>query len=611
MSKYLSSDLWKPSNGFIATETEDKIIKEKYKNLSILAGPGAGKTEILAQRANFLLQTGICKAPQKILALSFKVDAATNINNRVTLRCGRELSRRFISSTFDAFFISIVRRFSTLLPDWIQMPANFDVYPFDKYWWDDYQRKELGGQVFHCKKSYSPLDLSLEPNGAIVNFWDYCTVNKIADYSMCCSMAFTIVKNYLQVRNLILSTYKYLFLDEFQDMTNAQYSFVKTVFKGSDTIITAVGDANQMIMGWAGANPKNFENLKKDFNLEIIPLVINHRSNSNIIGLVNYVIKDLTPKGEEPIVYQGTRTDSPPALSIGIKKFDDVNRESEYISKFINLIISDNVYLTPSDFVLILRQKSQDYFELSNEIFQNNGLNLRNEDALVVEDGVKIQDLMVEPLSVFLILLIRYKVGYINYMQEKELERLSSFFTGYDLSQDRDYKRLREFIVNLTLFLDLSSSIEKSVNKIIEVIGDERIKAVFPQYKSQYLTKVIKSFCTLFQNALDKNLQIIEQAINDYEGINQVKLMTIHKSKGLEFDTVFFVDFHEDSWWGLCKAVQQCDSEKQREEKNSFFVGISRAKERLFFTKSKGKWPPVISELLQGSDLVVDMPEIK
>lgn len=616
MSKYLFAELWEPSDGFITTKTAEKIIKENQRNLSILAGPGAGKTELLAQRANFLLQTGACKAPQKILALSFKVDAAANIKNRVDLRCGRELARRFDSSTFDAFFISIARRFSSLLPDWVEMQADFDVYPFDRNWWDDYERAELGGQpckyrsTFTDPDSHSPLYLSDEPDSATVKIWDYCAENKIADYPMCRSMAFTIIKNHSQVRNLILSTYKYLFLDEFQDTTDPQYAFLKAIFKDSDTIITAVGDTNQMIMGWAGANPKNFENLKKDFNSEIIPLAVNHRSNSRIVDLINHVIKDLAPPGEKPTIYEGTRKDSPPAHCLGAKDFDYAENEAEYISKYINLLMSKNPSLLPSDFVLILRQKAQDYFDQANKTFQNNGLNLRNEDALVVKNGVKIQDLMSEPLSIFWILLIRYKTGFINYTQEKNLENFASFLTGYDLDQDRDYKKLRKYIADLASCIDLSNSIENAVVKIVKAIGKTKIKAVFPQYRSQYLNKVGKSFCLLFQDALDKNPKDIKQGIENYEGINQVKLMTIHKSKGLEFDTVFFVDFHDDSWWGLRQAVQRNNEEKQREEVNSFFVGLSRAEERLFFTKSKGNWPPVLTGLLKDSSLLVSMPDL-
>lgn len=616
MSKSLSVESWEPNDDFTVTKISEKIIREKQRNLSILAGPGSGKTEILAQRANFLLQTGACKSPQKILALSFKVDAAVNIKNRVDLRCGRELARRFDSSTFDAFFISLARRFYPLLPDWVEMPADFDVYPFDRTWWDNYAWLKLGGlpckyrSTFTKPDLHSPLDLSEKPDGAIVKIWDYCAENKIADYPMCRSMAFTIVKNHNQVKNLILSTYKYLFLDEFQDTTDPQYDFVKTIFKDSDTVITAVGDTNQMIMGWAGANPKNFENLGQDFNSEIVLLAVNHRSNSKIVSLINHVIKDLTPLGEEPIIYEGTRGNAPDLRCMGAKAFDNAESEAEYIAKYINLIMGENPILIPSDFALILRQQAQNYLDQANEAFQSNNLSLRNEDALVVRNGVKIQDLMAEPLSIFLVLLLRHKTGFIDYMQEKELERIVSSLTAYHLDHDRNYKKLRSYIANLVSCIDFSNPVEDTIEKILKIIGSKNIKAVFPQYRSEYLGKVKKSFCILFQDALDESSGDVKQAIENYEGTNQVKLMTIHKSKGLEFDTVFFVDFHDDSWWGLRQAVQRKNEEKQREEKNSFFVGLSRAKERLFFTKSQGNWPPIITNLLDDSNLLEKLQDL-
>ncbi len=264
MGKLLAVELWRPSAGFFTTKTSNRIIKEAEINLSILAGPGAGKTEILAQRANFLLQTGVCKPPQKILALSLKVDAASNIKKRVGLRCTREQSCRFESSTFDSFFMSIVRRFVTMLPAWISIPADFDICRFDDNWWRDYERSVLNGRpcdyrsTFTDPDCHSPLDLSQKPDSEVIKIWNYCTQMNIVDYSMCRSMAYTIVKNHGSVRVLILSTYKFLFLDEFQDTTDLQYKFIQTVFGYSDVVITAVGDTNQMIMGFAGANLKNF-----------------------------------------------------------------------------------------------------------------------------------------------------------------------------------------------------------------------------------------------------------------------------------------------------------------------------------------------------------------
>ena len=82
---------------------------------SVTAGPGAGKSEFLAQRAGYLLETGICRPPQQILAISFKRAAATNLRDRVQERLP-EHARRFTSMTFDAFTKSIVDRFRGLLP---------------------------------------------------------------------------------------------------------------------------------------------------------------------------------------------------------------------------------------------------------------------------------------------------------------------------------------------------------------------------------------------------------------------------------------------------------------------------------------------------------------
>ncbi len=620
MSKYLSTKLWQPSDGFITTETVEKTIKEDQKNLGVLAGPGAGKTEILAQRASFLLQIRACKSPQKILALSFKGDAANNIKKRVNLRCGKELARRFDSSTFDAFFISLVRRFSCLLPQWVKIPQDFDIYSFDKNWWENFERTELDGQPCKYKATstkhnlHAPLDLSQKPDKEMLKIWNYCAEKKIADYHMCRSMAFTIIKNHKQVKNLILSTYKYLFLDEFQDTTDPQYDFVKTIFKDSDTIITAVGDTNQMIMGWAGANPKNFENFKNDFNSEIISLAINHRSNPKIIELINHVIKDLTPADESPIIYKGTRKDVPYSNCIGGKIFDSIDNEAIFVSKYINYLIKKDPNLLPNDFALILRQKAKDYFDKAVNAFESNALNLRNEDALVFKNGVTIQDLMSEPIANFWILLIKQKIGYINYTQEKDLESIVASLTGYDLDKDRDYRKLKEYIHGLLECVDLSNSIKDIFTQIINNIGKEKIKSVFPQYRSQYLNKVYESFYILFQNSLDKEQQNIKKAIENYEGVNQVKLMTIHKSKGLEFNTVFFVNFNHKAWWALKRAVNVKNQEKIREEireeKSSFFVGLSRAKENLFFTKSTGKWPPIITDLLNSSKLVFKMDEI-
>ena len=128
----VNSQDWKVSNGIeVSEKILNEIIKNTSDNLLITAGPGTGKTELLAQRACFLLQTGECKFPRKILSLCFKVDAAKNLKDRVLIRCQENYKNSFVSMTFDAFFISIVRKFSCLLPDWLEkLNPNFEVGEF-------------------------------------------------------------------------------------------------------------------------------------------------------------------------------------------------------------------------------------------------------------------------------------------------------------------------------------------------------------------------------------------------------------------------------------------------------------------------------------------------
>lgn len=101
---------WQPADGFeLENEAMNTVIEDV--NTLIVAGPGAGKTELLAQRASFLLETNTCKYPRRILAISFKKDAAENLKERVELRCGKELSSRFESKTYDAYAKEILDRF--------------------------------------------------------------------------------------------------------------------------------------------------------------------------------------------------------------------------------------------------------------------------------------------------------------------------------------------------------------------------------------------------------------------------------------------------------------------------------------------------------------------
>jgi superfamily I DNA/RNA helicase len=116
VSRRITPEQWKPID---VKELEANALEVvlSIDNRSVIAGPGSGKTELLAQRASYLLQCGISRTPRRILAISYKRDAANNLATRVRSRCHPEHAYRFDSLTFDAFAKSLVDRFGQALPE--------------------------------------------------------------------------------------------------------------------------------------------------------------------------------------------------------------------------------------------------------------------------------------------------------------------------------------------------------------------------------------------------------------------------------------------------------------------------------------------------------------
>ncbi len=113
----VSKDDWLPQGVDRLEDRAWEALRETNISALVTAGAGAGKTEFLAQKATYLLQTGICPAPKRILAISFKKDAARNLAERVAKRCPRDQARRFDSMTFDAFTKGLLDRFRPAIPE--------------------------------------------------------------------------------------------------------------------------------------------------------------------------------------------------------------------------------------------------------------------------------------------------------------------------------------------------------------------------------------------------------------------------------------------------------------------------------------------------------------
>lgn len=418
MARYISKLDWLPTDGIELTSEQNTVLKITDKNIAITAGPGTGKTEVLAQKATYLLQTGLCQFPFRILALSYKVDAASNIRERVKKRCPRDLSYRFSSMTVDAFILSLVRRFATSLPKWLKIQKDFEmVTNIDDA---DYLRSS-NATYFpdEYRKDVSILQENVSEE--IKQLYLYAARNNCFDYNMCHTMAYYIVNHNPDIRKLVSRTYKYIFLDEFQDVNGRHYKILESLFNNQYNKICAVGDDKQAIMGWAGAIPDIFSKFQSDYAATLYSFTYNHRSTIEIVQFINTVVHKLTPMGHKPIEYRCLSSFPSPHSFIAAQSFDSVVDESAYIAQCINKILRENRDLTPSDIAIILKQRTADYLLSTKGIFEKYGILVRNEDELVCSKGLRYQDLMVDTLSKLIVYFLKLKLKLITIVEQKEL----------------------------------------------------------------------------------------------------------------------------------------------------------------------------------------------
>jgi superfamily I DNA/RNA helicase len=252
------------------------------RSACVVAGPGAGKTELLAQRATFLLETGQCPSPSRILAISYKRDAAENLQARVQKRCTPQLSRRFTSVTFDAFTKSIVDRFALALPPRWRLPNGYgDIAIATRADITKYLRSRTNsGSWGRALAAIDPATFESTVLGQwrlpvekvasqsaeefVAAWWWYEQLHNRAprpanlSFTMLNRLAELILRHNPLLLRALRHTYPYVLIDECQDTTYAQYDFMLSVFVADGICVTAVGDDKQRIMDWAGAVPDVF-----------------------------------------------------------------------------------------------------------------------------------------------------------------------------------------------------------------------------------------------------------------------------------------------------------------------------------------------------------------
>ena len=568
-------------------------------NKAVIAGPGAGKTELLAQRACFLLQTGKCPPPRKILAISFKRDSANTLRDRVQKRCGAELATRFDSFTFDAFSKSILDRFSRALPDcWqpadyiITYPKPIEIEAFldeimaqeNKGWSNSLGARPKANVFINEYVVGFPLpERGLQPADIwerAAEIWWKRSLRGVDNRSrlsfpMIGRLAELILRANPKINAALQATYSNVFMDEFQDTTGIQYALVQTAFQNSSTILTAVGDKKQQIMRWAGALEDVFERFKSDFSAQCHPLISNYRSSPELVAIQHTIAKAIDDSYVAAESKTSSTFSSEPCV---IYEYETPKQEAKHIADIISHSITMRG-LAINDFAFIVRQRPQDYVDCLSTALNVKNIKVRNEADL--------QDLLAERLTKTLIPFMRLGMSERSGELWQKCLDLVQYVRRTDLESDIEQisKELAEVHSRLYSSMRLPhpsvDEISRIVRLIIDFLGVENIRSIWREYgQGNYFQELVDSLIRNLEISFQSNDTWVE-AVNDFEGIDSIPVLTIHKSKGLEYDTVVFIGLDDQAWWSFPSQPE--------ESKSAFFVAFSRAKQRVIFTYCQGR----------------------
>lgn len=594
--RFLPPKNWVPVEIDALEPAAETVVRDLASGV-VVAGPGAGKTELLAQRACFLFQTGLCRAPKRILAISFKRDAASNLRKRVRQRCGTDLSRCFDSMTFDSFSKGLVDRFLAGLPDQYRPSSNYCI---------DLQlesRAKLRSMLNQVSGVDPGLAASIVNGGFEERFFKRFVVGKRLDstpasassendrfaaavwqfllqtqqpsrvsFTMIGRLAELLLRSNPKVLKALRQTYAFVFLDEFQDTTRIQYDLTVTAFKDSGAKLTAVGDPKQRIMLWAGALKGIFRSFQEDFQARHHALAMNYRSAPELVRIQKHLISALEPTATPPRLH---RTEKGGECRVFV--YPDHESEAKHLARYLGNIIRLEKLL-PSDVCVLTRTWNQKYSTLLINELSQIGVTARLEREL--------QDLLADPIVNIVLRFLRFSLSKRSPTDWDELLEICFDLWGIEggTVQARRAEQLlckgRNLVQELVRLVDTSKeSVLKVLSQIVSVLNEKALKQVYPQYRQgTYFSDLLNQTASHIQCRLDQEMSWLD-AINDFEGLNSIPIMTVHKSKGLEYHTVVFVGLEDSALWNFQKSPE--------EEKCGFFVAFSRAIKRVVFTFSE------------------------
>lgn len=574
----------------------------------VLAGAGSGKTRVLTNRIAYLIENGV--RIENILAITFTNKAAKEMKDRVMKLIGMD-AKSIQISTFHALGLRIIKENYARLgykSNFVILDSDDTLTVVKKIMKDlnlnpkFYNARDIRNKISSAKnemmgpQEYAKVEFDRNIIAVYESYNNKLLINNSVDFDDLLILPIKLFRMYPDVLKYYQDKYKYVLIDEYQDTNEAQYIFTKMLCNNHKNIFV-VGDNDQAIYAFRGANYKNILNFEKDYpNAKVILLEENYRSTQNILDAANSVIKHNKMRIDKNLWCNN---------DIGSKvkyiKTDSDKEECEYVSNKIKELHDSGI--SYEDMAILYRTNAQS--RLIEEEMLKNGIPYRIVGSFYFYNRKEIKDLLCylrlinnHDDDVSLLRVINTPKRGIG---DKTIEALTnkanlnktSLFEAIDGGKELAFKNLilkmEQECENITL-TDMVELVlkesglreelvnEKSLEAEIRLENLEEFKSITKGYEEEYGVISLTDFLN--------EVSLVSDISEHQDSNNKVSLMTIHAVKGLEFDNVFIVGM-EEGIFPHYNSINEGTLAAIEEERRLCYVAITRAKKNLWMLNAR------------------------
>ncbi len=602
---------------------QTEAVKQTKGPLLIMAGAGSGKTKVLTCRIANLLEQGI--APYNILAITFTNKAAAEMRERVDRMIGNKAKDVWLN-TFHSFCAKFLRREIEVLDGY---KKNFTIY-------DSSDSLTL---IKNCLKELNLDDKQYAPNsvqGVISNAKNALTgarefersadtfftkkvaevyalyqkklkANNALDFDDLLMVTVTLLQEHEEILQNYQVRFKYILIDEYQDTNAAQYLLAK-LLAAKYRNLCVVGDADQSIYGWRGADIRNIMDFENDYpDALTIKLEQNYRSTKNILAAANAVIENNIDRKPKELW-----TENQTGEKITCYLANDERDEVQFIA---NTIVKQKTIFNTSygDIAVLYRTNSQS--RVLEEGFMRAGIPYTMVGGLKFYDRKEIKDILAylrvifnpnDTVSLMRIINVPKRglgdatIGKLNeYANANQLSLFDvvsnpDMVPGITARVKRPLELFAEFVFKMMAYqnnmsvMNLIDHVMKESGYLAELEAEDKVENQTRIENLKELLSVAKDFAKSgevdnLENFLSQVALVSDIDNADLED-DRVTLMTLHSAKGLEFPIAFIAGMEE----GLFPHARTLMNESEiEEERRICYVGITRARRKLYLTNAK------------------------